>query len=166
MQIQQKIDILFLVYRSNYWQYLWIENIINLISICFINRQYYQEELSSLYWYLPVRPTNTWRAKALFEQTSIGWLQLLSACFRRRTPFHIYYITLCEIRKYVQLPRISAIFKIAATVANVHTGKYIRVGIHTLFSNLFAITYFCIRNLEGTTKSLKWWFWQTSILKM
>ena len=104
----------------------------------------------SLYWYLPVRPTNTWRAKALFEQTSIGWLQLLSACFRRRTPFHIYYITLCEIRKYVQLPRISAILKIAATVANVHTGKYIRVGIHTLFSNLFAITYFYIRNLEGS----------------
>ena len=139
MQIQQKIDILFLVYRSNYWQYQCIENIINLISICFINRQYYQEELSSLYWYLPVRPTNTWRAKALFEQTSIGWLQLLSACFRRRTPFHIYYITLCEIRKYVQLPRISAIFKIAATVANVHTGKYIRVGIHTLFRNLLRL---------------------------
>ena len=138
------------------WKYN--KSVINLI----INKQYYQEELSSLYWYLPVRPTNTWRAKALFEQTSIGWLQLLSACFRRRTPFHIYYITLCEIRKYVQLPRISAILKIAATVANVHTGKYIRVGIHTLFRNLFAITYFYIR----TTKSLKWWFWQTSILKM
>ena len=155
MQLQQKINILFLVYRSNYWQYQWIENIINLISICFINRQYCQEKLLSLYWYLPVRPTNTWRAKALFEQTSIGWLQLLSACFRRRTPFHIYYITLCEIRKYVQLPRISAIFKIAATVANVHTGKYIRVGIHTLFRNLFAITYFYIRMTILTNKYTK-----------
>ena len=96
-------------------------------------------------WYLnysciSLYEKDTGQANQYMKSQSSFWanfnwssMQLLSACFRQRTPFHIDYITLCEIKIYEEFSRISASLKIAATVASVHTGRYINTYVYTLF---------------------------------
>ena len=97
-------------------------------------------------WYLnysciSLYEKDTGQANQYMKSQSSFWanfnwssMQLLSACFRQRTPFHIYYITLCERRKiYEEFSRISSSLKIVATVASVHIkGTQTHTFIHCL----------------------------------